>query len=78
MICRNQSNRGPLEKEKKKEKEKCGPLLTGRLDGARQKNRLDVHTNTDSHTRKLRIRWGKRLEIDETLFNSNVLISKLI
>ena len=37
MICRDQSDRGPLEEKEKKE-EKCGLLLTGRLDGARQKN----------------------------------------
>ena len=39
MICRNQSDRGPLDEEEEEEKKenKCGPLLTGRLDGARQK-----------------------------------------
>ena len=42
MICRDQSDRGPLEKKRKKEK--CGPLLTGRLDGARQKNLIPVES----------------------------------
>ena len=40
MICRNQSDRGPLEEKEEKE-EKCGPLLTGRLDGARQKKKAN-------------------------------------
>ena len=40
MICRDQSDRGPLEEKKEKKEEKCGLLLTGRLDGARQKKGL--------------------------------------
>ena len=33
--------------EEKEEKNKCSPLLTGRLDGARQKNTADQ--NQGSH-----------------------------
>ena len=50
MICPNQSNRGLLEEEEaeeeEKEENKCGPLLTGRLDGARQNNFNDWIVNT--------------------------------